>query len=233
MSELTIEFTTWLKDVLSKASILINFWSDEKIEYRKKIIYPIVYVCIKEVIPWIDLNDAKTALISFAGIDGGKLLPEEIEYIRKDYGALKILRKRLDEKEYYKIKQSIDNDLISAPKVQPLIKAMDKRITTLRSGVASKKIETGGRPKDPLLNSILYRCDCAFDHYYNKEIYENIALFVNAIFLNEIINVENAGNLVRLRIKSIMKNAKGETDMEKYLDLDKEWESIRKQIKLK
>ena len=233
MSELTIEFTSWLDDIISKASDLIDFGSPKKREYRKKIIYLIVYVCIKEIILWLDLKDAKTALIKIADINNGELLPEGQESIRKRYEALNILKNDLGEKGFYKIKQIIDHDLISAPESQIFIKAIDRRMNILRSTVIRNKVKTGGAPKDPLFNSILYMCDRAFEHNCDQIIHEKIALFVNAIFSNDSSYKKKTRGAVRGAIKYIINNAEGESKEEKYSSLEKEWERLRKRIKLK
>ena len=228
MSELPKEFTFWLVNVISKAENLINRGLKKR-ERRSKIIYEIVFVCIKAIGSWLKINDAGTTLINLAEISGGNLLPTELENFRERYHALKILKKDLDEKTYFNIKTNLDNDFLSSPESQDYIKKMNKRIYNLHKRVKKRKVDTGGAPNYPLRNNILFKCDSAFGHNCSPIVHERIALFVNAIFSDEGFDVQNANESVRHAIEYIIDNAEGETIEGKQSYLEKEWDNLRKQ----
>lgn len=228
MSELPKEFTFWLVNVISKAENLINRGLKKR-ERRSKIIYEIVFVCIKAIGFWLKIKDAGTTLINLAEISGGNLLPTELENFREHYHALKILKKDLDEKTYFNIKKKLDNDFLSAPESKDYIKEMNERIVNLHKRVKKKKVDTGGHPKYPLRDIILFKCDSAFDHKCSQIVCERIALFINAIFSDETFDVKKANDSVRHAIEYIIDNAEGETIEEKHSYLEKEWDNLRKQ----
>ena len=228
-NELPIEFIMWVDDVIKKGSALAGYGSEKKFEYRAKIFDEIIMVCIRNLLPWTNLKDSKIALLNLASMVGGKLLPNELNEFKQKYhvlSGLNVLIPYIDTKSISNIKRALDNDLIAKAISTGYLIKIDERLQKFYKGHRKVFVKTGGRPKIPFLNAILFKCTCAFDRKLNKIMCERIAQFVNVIYLYDIVGGEEPDNLVKLRIKSILKPGKNETKEQKFSKLEKKWRKI-------
>ena len=226
---LPVEFLSWVDDVIKKGEALVGYSSEKNYEPRAKIFDEIIMVCIRNLLPWTNLKNTNIALLNLSSMAGGKLLLNDLKEYKEKYatwGDLNVLKPLIDTELISNIKSELDISLISQAKSTGYLNDMDERLTIYYKGHRQVFVKTGGRPKIPFLNAILFKCHCAFDGDLNKIKYERIAQFVNAIFLNDIVGGEEPDNLINLRIVSILEPGKNETKEQKFSKLEQEWRKI-------
>ena len=67
-NDLPKEFLLWIDNVIEKGEELVRYGSESKYEYRAKIFDEIIMVCIRNLLPWTKLNDAKIVLLNLASM---------------------------------------------------------------------------------------------------------------------------------------------------------------------
>ena len=233
-NDLPKEFLLWIDNVIEKGEKLVRYGSESKYEYRAKIFDEIIFICIRELLPWTKLNNAKIALLNLASMAGGKLLPSELMEFKEKYNVLKglnALNPYIDNELISDIKSALDIDLISKAKSTGYLNEMEERLKIFYKGHRQVFLKTRGRSYIPFLNAILFKCYCAFDGLLDGVTYGRIAQFVNVIFLDDIVGGKEPGNLINLRIVSILKPGKNETKEQKISKLEQKWRKISKMSK--
>ena len=228
-NDLPKEFLLWIDNVIEKGEELVRYGSETKYEYRAKIFDEIIFICVRELLPWTKLNDAKIALLNLASMAGGKFLPSELMEFKEKYNVLKGLNALIpyiDAESISNIKRTLDNDLIAKAISIGYLKEMDKRLQNFYKGLRKVFLKTSGRPNIPLLNGILFKCYCAFDGHLDGITCGRIAKFVNVIFLSDIVVGKEPDNLINLRIVSILKPGQNETKEQKISKLEQKWRKV-------
>ena len=227
--DLPKEFLLWIDNVIKNGEDLVGYGSETKYEYRAKIFDEIIMVCIRNLLPWTKLKNAKIVLLNLASMVGGKLLPNELKEFKEKYyvlNRLNVLIPYINSESILNIKMALDNDLIAKAISIGYLTELDERLQNFYKGHRKVYLKTGGRPYIPLLNAILFKCYCAFDGHLDGITCGRIAKFVNVIFLSDIVVGKEPDNLINLRIVSILKPGQNETKEQKISKLEQKWRKV-------